>query len=155
MKRTYRNAKYLAALLAPLFLATAATLARADEPRPDILIADFEGNDYGDWTATGDAFGESPATDEYLGGTGATFNVSGRKLVNTLANPKGDGATGTLTSSASGAEKSPTRRGSSCASTARKSFRKRAFTTSRGKGTKVWRAASGTSPSIAGARRKS
>ena len=98
MKRTYRNAKYLAALLTPLFLATAATLARADEPRPDILIADFEGNDYGDWTATGDAFGESPATDEYLGGTGATFNVSGRKLVNTLANPKGDGATGTLTS---------------------------------------------------------
>ena len=28
--------------------------------RPDILIADFEGPDYGDWTVTGDAFGSGP-----------------------------------------------------------------------------------------------
>ena len=28
---------------------------------PDILIADFEGKDYGQWVATGEAFGPGPA----------------------------------------------------------------------------------------------
>ena len=35
--------------------------ARAGEPGPDILIADFEGADYGAWTVEGEAFGPGPA----------------------------------------------------------------------------------------------
>ncbi len=29
-------------------------------PRPKIVLADFEGDDYGDWKATGEAFGKAP-----------------------------------------------------------------------------------------------
>ncbi len=32
----------------------------ASEGRPDLLIADFEGDTYGQWKTTGDAFGERP-----------------------------------------------------------------------------------------------
>src|SRR5258706_15997978 len=43
---------------APLFLfCTLAVMAAAD----DILLADFEGETYGDWKATGEAFGPGPA----------------------------------------------------------------------------------------------
>ena len=38
-----------------VFLLGAATVTRAAEP--DIVIADFEGKDYGAWTVTGEAFG--------------------------------------------------------------------------------------------------
>ena len=31
------------------------------ETRPDILLADFEGDDWGGWTAEGTAFGSGPA----------------------------------------------------------------------------------------------
>ncbi len=31
------------------------------EDRGDLLIADFEGDDYGDWRAEGEAFGPGPA----------------------------------------------------------------------------------------------
>ena len=31
------------------------------EPRPPLVLADFEGDDYGDWTVEGEAFGKSPA----------------------------------------------------------------------------------------------
>lgn len=44
-------------------LAASVWCGSAAEPsgRPDILIADFERADYGDWTATGEAFGPGPA----------------------------------------------------------------------------------------------
>ncbi len=60
-----------------------------------ILIADFEGRDYGDWEVTGEAFGRRPAR----GGFADQMKVSGhrgRGLANSFY--KGDGSTGTLTS---------------------------------------------------------
>jgi fructan beta-fructosidase len=61
----------------------------------DILIADFEGSDYGDWKVTGQAFGAGPARGTLPNQMEVTgFNGSG--LVNTFYN--GDAATGTLTS---------------------------------------------------------
>jgi fructan beta-fructosidase len=61
----------------------------------DILINDFEADDYGDWTTEGDAFGTKPA-----GGTlGAQMQVTGYEgegLVNTFLG--GDGPKGKLTS---------------------------------------------------------
>ena len=69
----------------------------AEQPRPTVALADFEGPDYGDWKATGEAFGKKPA-----GGTLANQNpVSGflgKGLVNTFLG--GDGPHGTLTSPA-------------------------------------------------------
>jgi fructan beta-fructosidase len=61
----------------------------------DIVIADFEGKDYGDWKVEGNAFGVGPAR----GTLPSQQNVSGfegRGFVNSYRN--GDGATGTLTS---------------------------------------------------------
>lgn len=59
------------------------------------LLADFEGDTYGDWVATGEAFGSGPA-----GGTLAwqnpVSNFRGRRLVNSYLN--GDQPQGTLTS---------------------------------------------------------
>ena len=69
----------------------APTLRAAD----DILIADFEGADYGNWKVTGEAFGSGPAHGTLPG----QMNVDGFKgkgLVNSFN--KGDGTTGTLTS---------------------------------------------------------
>jgi fructan beta-fructosidase len=63
----------------------------------DILIADFEGEDYGDWKVTGEAFGPGPAR----GTLPSQMEVSGfeeKGLVNTYY--KGDDTTGTLTSPA-------------------------------------------------------
>lgn len=51
--------------------------------RPDILIADFEGKDYGDWTAAGDGFGTGPLRQEgenppvYDRRTGTPLHVTG------------------------------------------------------------------------------
>lgn len=61
----------------------------------DILIADFEGKDYGGWKATGKAFGAGPARGT-LGGQMKVSGYEGKGLVNTFF--KGDGTTGTLTS---------------------------------------------------------
>ncbi|MFH1731455.1 MAG: glycoside hydrolase family 32 protein [Planctomycetota bacterium] len=70
--------------------------APADAARKDILIADFEGQTYGEgWTVEGEAFGPGPARGTLPG----QMNVSGfqgKGLVNTYF--KGDGTTGTLTS---------------------------------------------------------
>ena len=63
--------------------------------RPKIVLADFEGADYGDWKATGKAFGKAPAR----GTLPSQQNVSGfvaKGLVNTYLG--GDGPQGTLTS---------------------------------------------------------
>lgn len=79
-------------LCAPLVLLG---LVCAAEDRPDILVADFEGKDYGDWKATGEAFGTGPAR----GTLANQMPVSGYKgegLVNTFL--RGDDTEGTLTS---------------------------------------------------------
>ena len=61
----------------------------------DILIADFEGKDYGEWKVTGEALGPGPARGT-LRGQMRVSGFQGKGLVNTFY--KGDGTTGTLTS---------------------------------------------------------
>src|SRR4051812_17975724 len=61
----------------------------------DILIADFEGTDYGDWKVTGEAFGPGPARGT-LPGQMTVDGFKGVGLVNSFY--KGDASTGTLTS---------------------------------------------------------
>ncbi len=68
-----------------------AWLGRAD----DLLIADFEGPDWGDWTVTGAAFGAGPAQGTLPGQMIVTGHL-GRGLVNSFVG--GDGSTGSLTS---------------------------------------------------------
>jgi fructan beta-fructosidase len=63
--------------------------------RPDILVADFEGDSYGDWKTTGTAFGDRPARGT-LPGQMAVTGYLGKGLVNSFTG--GDAATGTLTS---------------------------------------------------------
>ncbi|KJK39436.1 glycosyl hydrolase family 32 [Streptomyces variegatus] len=64
-------------------------------PPEGTVLADFEGGTYGDWTATGDAFGTAPATGT-LPDQGQVSGFLGDGLVNTFRN--GDSTTGTLTS---------------------------------------------------------
>ena len=61
----------------------------------DILIADFEGPDYGAWKTTGEAFGPGPARGT-LPGQMPVDGFKGKGLVNSFF--KGDSTTGTLTS---------------------------------------------------------
>lgn len=61
----------------------------------DILIADFEGPDYGAWKTTGEAFGSAPARGTLPGQMPVT-GFEGQGLVNSFL--KGDDSTGTLTS---------------------------------------------------------
>ena len=63
--------------------------------REDILIADFEGETYGDWVVTGEAFGPGPAQGT-LPNQMQVSGFEGKGLVNTYYN--GDNTTGTLTS---------------------------------------------------------
>ncbi len=69
-----------------------ATLVAASD---DIVIADFEGETYGDWKVTGEAFGPGPARGT-LPGQMHVDGFKGKGLVNSFF--KGDGTTGTLTS---------------------------------------------------------
>lgn len=62
---------------------------------PDILIADFEGKDYGAWKTTGEAFGPGPAQGT-LPNQMEVSGFEGRGLANSYF--RGDGTTGTLTS---------------------------------------------------------
>lgn len=62
---------------------------------PDLLIADFEGDTYGDWQTTGSAFGPGPARGT-LPGQMTVDGYQGRGLANSFH--QGDGSTGTLTS---------------------------------------------------------
>jgi len=64
-------------------------------PRPAIVLADFEGPDYGDWKTTGEAFSKAPAKGT-LTGQQAVRGFQGDGLVNTFLG--GDGPHGTLTS---------------------------------------------------------
>lgn len=62
---------------------------------PDIIIADFEGSDYGNWKVTGQAFGPGPAQGT-LPNQMEVIGFKGNRLVNTYY--KGDAAIGMLTS---------------------------------------------------------
>jgi sucrose-6-phosphate hydrolase SacC (GH32 family) len=72
-------------------LATSEYAVAAD----DLLIADFEGIDYGEWQVTGTAFGTAPAQGT-LPGQMAVEGFVGTGLVNSFLG--GDGATGELVS---------------------------------------------------------
>lgn len=61
----------------------------------DILVADFEGTDYGDWKVEGEAFGPGPAAGT-LQGQMPVNGYRGKRLVNSFNN--GDGSTGMITS---------------------------------------------------------
>src|SRR4051794_38922701 len=76
-----------------ILLASAVPLATAD--RPDLVVADFEGDDYAGWAATGTAFGRGPARGT-LPGQMHVEGFEGRGLVNSFEG--GDDAVGTLTS---------------------------------------------------------
>jgi fructan beta-fructosidase len=76
-----------------LFVLAIALPAFADDS--DLLIADFEGDNYGDWKATGEAFGSGPARGT-LANQMHVDGFEGRGLVNSFF--KGDATTGTLTS---------------------------------------------------------
>jgi sucrose-6-phosphate hydrolase SacC (GH32 family) len=83
-------------LTAMLLLAGSATpLLPARGNRPEILIADFEGDDYGDWKVTGEAFGPGPARGTLPNQMPVTGYL-GKGLVNSYF--KGDDSVGTLTS---------------------------------------------------------
>ncbi|HUV66152.1 MAG TPA: GH116 family glycosyl hydrolase [Sedimentisphaerales bacterium] len=73
----------------------APTPDQAEAPRPTIVLADFEGADYGQWQAAGEAFGKGPARGT-IGGQQNVSGFAGQGLVNTFLG--GDGPHGTLTS---------------------------------------------------------
>jgi fructan beta-fructosidase len=78
-----------------LSIALTITLIASAFASEDILVADFEGENYGEWKAEGDAFGTGPAK----GTLPSQMHVSGYKgkgLVNSFLG--GDSTTGTLTS---------------------------------------------------------
>lgn len=81
-------------ILFSLFLGLA-SLPSALRGSDDILIADFEGKDYGDWKTTGEAFGPGPAQGT-LPGQMHVDSYKGNGLVNSFY--QGDRSTGTLTS---------------------------------------------------------
>ena len=70
-------------------------LGRSANAAEDILIADFEGPDYGAWKTTGEAFGPGPARGT-LPGQMQVDGFKGKGLVNSFYG--GDKSTGTLTS---------------------------------------------------------
>ena len=84
--------KRLSLFLLPLLLAGACSQA-AD--RADLLVADFEGDTYGDWKVEGEAFGPGPAAGA-LPGQMPVSGFQGRRLVNSFF--KGDPSTGRLLS---------------------------------------------------------
>ncbi|HJN19216.1 MAG TPA: 2,6-beta-D-fructofuranosidase, partial [Armatimonadota bacterium] len=81
----------LTACLVSLLVLIAPRARAAD----DVLIADFEGADYGAWTVEGKAFGAGPARGT-LAGQMDVSGFEGKGLVSSFAG--GDGATGLLTS---------------------------------------------------------
>ena len=84
----------LASLLSQAQAAPAALVA-ARPPRPDVVLAEFEGKDYSEWRATGTAFGPGPAQGT-LPHQWVVTGYQGHGLVNSYF--PDDSATGTLTS---------------------------------------------------------
>src|SRR3954471_22148903 len=72
-----------------------AAFIACQQQRADIIFEDFEGDTYGRWTATGDAFGKGPAHGS-LPSQMAVEGFHGKGLVNSFHG--GDRSTGTLTS---------------------------------------------------------
>jgi len=70
-------------------------VATAAHAADDVLIADFEGEDYGQWKTVGEAFGTGPARGT-LPRQMPVSGFKGERLVNSFFN--GDDTTGTLTS---------------------------------------------------------
>src|SRR5687768_17256992 len=62
---------------------------------PDLVLEDFEHEDYGRWSTTGTAFGTGPARGT-LPNQMPVSGFAGQRLVNSFH--EGDGTTGTLTS---------------------------------------------------------
>jgi len=82
-------------ILALCLAASIFTISSVAAAAEDILVADFEGEDYGDWKVAGEAFGPGPAKGT-LPGQMPVSGHKGKRLVNTFF--KGDGTKGTLTS---------------------------------------------------------
>ena len=81
--------------IALVFIALTSTALCEFAQQPDIVLADFEGKDYGAWKTAGEAFGAGPAHGTLPG----QMNVEGflgKGLVNSYHG--GDGSIGTLTS---------------------------------------------------------
>ena len=70
---------HLTSAIAALVLTSSFSWSKQAKPRPDVLVADFEADTYGDWKVEGEAFGPGPA--------------KGKRLVNTFF--KRDGTVGT------------------------------------------------------------
>jgi hypothetical protein len=68
---------------------------RSGDPRPDIVFAEFEGDDFGNWKPVGNAFAKGPTVAAFSNQQPVT-GFAGKKLVNSYAG--NDNATGTLTS---------------------------------------------------------
>ncbi|NCU86010.1 MAG: 2,6-beta-D-fructofuranosidase, partial [Betaproteobacteria bacterium] len=83
--------------LAPAFLLAILKLAPScgGAERPDLVVADFERDKFGDWTATGEAFGPGPVGGA-VPGQAPVEAFQGRKFV--TSKHGGDASTGTLTS---------------------------------------------------------
>ena len=86
--------RYTTRLAAAVLVALLSVAARA-QSSPDVVIADFEREDYGDWTPTGTAFGPGPASGT-LPDQMPVSGFAGQRLVNSYHG--GDRTTGTLTS---------------------------------------------------------
>ena len=67
----------------------------SQQPRSDIIIGDFEGGTYGDWTVEGEAFGTQPARGHFKG-QGRIHGFEGKGLANSFLT--GDELTGKLIS---------------------------------------------------------
>jgi fructan beta-fructosidase len=83
--------------LASICLVLALPVLATAADRADILVEDFEGETYGQWKVTGEAFGKGPARGT-LPGQMAVTGYLGKGLVNSFNG--GDDSTGTLTSPA-------------------------------------------------------
>lgn len=78
-----------------MIFAITASVASLVVGQPDVVVADFEGTDYGKWVVTGEAFGAGPARGT-LAGQMAVTGFEGKGLVNSYLG--GDAKVGTLTS---------------------------------------------------------
>lgn len=78
-----------------LIAALALVMTQPAFANDDILVADFEGETYGDWHVEGEAFGDGPAQGT-LSGQMHVGGYTGERLVNSFF--EGDRTTGTLTS---------------------------------------------------------
>ena len=86
-----------------MLLCSAKRSTREFKERPVVVLAEFEGNDYGDWTVEGEAFGTGPALGT-LSGQQKVSGFIGKGLVNTFLG--GDRPHGKLTSPAFKIERS-------------------------------------------------